>query len=597
MQAVSTSQFNLSMLRKHNVWYTIKDGNWSDPAVWIGNGTKRYSVPQVGDDVYISNNITMDIATITVRNLYVTGSLTTLASPGVTLTINGDCQVSGNGLISLPLYFHNLVLNGYNNIIPYVGFNAGNYSTVTYNGFFDQFLLNIPYKHLSTQNGNKYQITDITVGGNLNQQSNYECGAYNLTVNGSSTMGTVGSYTFSKNSSTGSILFIGAVDFEGYTDLSVGNPNVEFRNGLTIHTYGFTSGSGVFTFSTNNQTITSSAFLGGVWNASIIVSGSITLTLLGGSQFRVNNNINGTVAGSTFNNAGVLFLGYNATPMTIGVFNYQYSSTSTLGYAFNGSYTLPYSTYANLVISGTGTKILGTNTVIGQAFTNNGGFDSNGYNLTVTGAFTNGDLAGHGDFTSNAFSTIVFIGFVELQSGGSTGFDLTTGNPNVEFRSGWDVHSSSPTKTGTGIYSFTTNNQTVSFSAYNSGVSTANFLISGAITITFTTGTTIPNFTGTLNGDNASSIFDCRGTFMYQNSTAPMATGKLYCNQASNTFIYGLAGNQDITVPSDATPGYKNLTFQGSGAKRLLGNVSVKGIYTLTSPATLNTNGYSLTNP
>ncbi len=165
MQAVSTSPFNLSMLRKHNVWYTIKDGNWSDPAVWIGNGTKRHSVPQVGDDIYISNNITMDIAAITVRNLYITGSLTTLASPGVNLTINGDCQVSGSGLISLPLYFHTLVLNGYNNIIPYTGFNAGSYSTVTYNGVFDQAILNIPYNNLITQNGNKYQVANITTLG------------------------------------------------------------------------------------------------------------------------------------------------------------------------------------------------------------------------------------------------------------------------------------------------------------------------------------------------------------------------------------------------------------------------------------------------
>ena len=76
-----------------------------------------------------------------------------------------------------------------------------------------------------------------------------------------------------------------------------------------------------------------------------------------------------------------------------------------------------------------------------------------------------------------------------------------------------------------------------------------------------------------------------------------MNTGKLYCNQTLNTFIYGLGGNQDITSPSDATPGYQNLILQGSGVKRLLGNVSVKGTYTLTSPATLNTNGFALTNP
>jgi hypothetical protein len=106
------------------------------------------------------------------------------------------------------------------------------------------------------------------------------------------------------------------------------------------------------------------------------------------------------------------------------------------------------------------------------------------------------------------------------------------------------------------------------------------------------------NTTGTITGADATAIFDNRSVLTCNNATAPMATGKLYANQAANTVIYGLAGNQDIITPSDPiTPGYKNLTLQGSGAKRLLGNVSVKGTYTLTAPATLNSNGFSLTNP
>jgi hypothetical protein len=174
--------------------------------------------------------------------------------------------------------------------------------------------------------------------------------------------------------------------------------------------------------------------------------------------------------------------------------------------------------------------------------------------------------------------------------------DLRTGNPNVEFENGLDIHAAA-CYTGTGIFKFSTNNQALSFSAYNGGVCAANFLINGAITVTFTSGAVIPDFWGTLNGDNASSTFDNRGTFAYTNATGPMATGKLYCNQAVNTFIYNLVGNQDIIVPLDPTPGYKNLTLTGSGAKKILGNVSVKGTYTLISPATLNSNGFSLTNP
>jgi hypothetical protein len=106
------------------------------------------------------------------------------------------------------------------------------------------------------------------------------------------------------------------------------------------------------------------------------------------------------------------------------------------------------------------------------------------------------------------------------------------------------------------------------------------------------------NYTGVINGLSSGSIFKMiSGFFNYLNATAPMVTGQLLTNQATNTFMYGASGNQDIQVPSDPTPGYKNLILQGSGAKKLLGNVSVKGTYTLTAPATLNSNGFALTNP
>ncbi|HEY8780718.1 MAG TPA: hypothetical protein VIM16_03815 [Mucilaginibacter sp.] len=598
--------FSTMLLRRLNTWYTIRDGNWSDPTIWMSNALDKKNVllPRVGDNVVINHNVTADTTT-PVNDLDVNGSLIAISSTGVTLTINGNCRVNGNGLISLPSQFHNLILNGYFNQIPSTGFNGGAHSTVIYGALvYNQSILNLPYKNLTTQGAAKYQISDITVGGNLATQSTiYDCGVYNLTVSGSSVIGSASFQSKFYKTGAGNLLFIGNVDFEDVVDLSGGNPNIEFRGGITFHLFNFNSGTGTATFTTNNQTIAANVFsASSIWNSPIIVSGAITITLTGSGGngiFQTSSTINGTVAGSTFNNEGVLYLGNSSTPMTTGVFNYNHISTSTIGYVFNGSVTLPQSSFANLVIGGTGTKTLLANTTINKTLVNNGGLDTGGYNLTVTGTFTNGNSAGAGDFTASVSSAILFIGFVQINSGGSIGFDLTGSNPNVEFRGGLDVHSASPTKTGTGTWSFTTNNQNVSFSAYLTGSSAANWLISGAITATFTSGGTIPNFTGTLDGDNASSIFDCRGTFMYQNATAPMATaGKLYCNQATNAVIYGLAGNQDIQVPSDSTsPGYKNLTLQGSGAKKLLGNVSVKGVYTLTSPATLNSNGFALTNP
>ena len=593
--AISTSQNHTMMRRRKNVWYSVCDGNWEDPNTWMSNALDKrlITAPQTGDDVYINHTVSLDGTTLTntiVNNLFISGKLTA-TNTSQTLTVNGNLQATG----FLDFTGSNVTvnLNGFSNSLLYSNFTAGN-STINYGAIIcDQPILNLPYKNLTTSGAQKYMGTDLTISGTFITQSGFECGIYNLTVNGASILGVAGQpYKFTKNSSTGLLLFVGGVDFEGITDLSVGNPNVELRAGMTIHTFNLTTGSGTWIFTTNNQTINCSAYLGGIWNANIVVSGVITVTLTGGYTCQINGTLNGTVSGSTFNNEGILYLGNSTQPMSTGVFNYNHLSTSTIGYVFNGSATLPQSSYANLVIGGTGVKTQLANTTVAKAFVNTGNYECSGFDLSVTGAFTN-----NGNFTASAFCNITFIGAAVFSSPFSTtGVDLRTGNPNVEFKGGLDIHAAI-TYTGTGIFKFSTNNQTLSFSAYNSGICAANILVSGAITLTFISGGTIPDCLGTLNGDNASSIFDNRGTFAHTNATAPMVTGKLYCNQAANTFSYDLAGGQDIAVPSDSTPGYKNLILSGSGAKRLLDNISVKGTYTLSPPATLNSNGFTLTNP
>ena len=588
------------MLRKVNTWYAVNDGNWSNPNTWLSNGQKKHLTPQLGDNVYINSVVTIDNYNATINNLYVSGLLKWNGVAPFTLTINGDCQVSGSGLIDLSSHFNKLVFNGYNNIIPATGFQAGSYSTIIYNAPLPQTLVNIQYRNLTTQNGAKYQTSDVSVLGNFfTDGGGYEVNIYNLTVYGTSQIGNVGTGGLSKNSNIGSLLFVGSVDFEGNTDLSTGNSNVEFRGGFIIHTFKFISGSGTFTFSTNNQSANFSAYLGGSWAANIIIEGAIVLTWIGNSTVPITGIINGTLSSSTLNNSGTLYLGNSIIPMSTGTFNYQYTSSSTIGYIFDGSYTLPYTSYSNLVIDGTGTKAQSGNTTINQTLLIRGdsygcSYECNGYNLTVEGAFTN-----QGGFLTNAFCNILFIGLATWGHyiDSSTGVDLRTGNPNIEFRDGLTL-SAYFTYTGTGIFRFTTNNQNIDFSINNAGVWDSAILISGAISITFL-GSSLPLtiVKGVLNGDNANSTFINTGTFLYANAQQPMQTGQLWCNQAVNTFIYDAAANQNITVPSDTSPGYQNLTLTGSGAKRLLGNISVKGIYTLISPATLNSNSFSLTNP
>lgn len=69
-----------------------------------------------------------------------------------------------------------------------------------------------------------------------------------------------------------------------------------------------------------------------------------------------------------------------------------------------------------------------------------------------------------------------------------------------------------------------------------------------------------------------------------------MQTGVLICTDPA-TFEYGSL-NQDIYPMT-----YYNLSLEGCGTKKLPGNVNVANTYTITSPATLDTNGYALTNP
>ena len=108
-------------------------------------------------------------------------------------------------------------------------------------------------------------------------------------------------------------------------------------------------------------------------------------------------------------------------------------------------------------------------------------------------------------------------------------------------------------------------------------------------------------FTGLLDGSDAVSTFRMgtgTPTVSYRNATQPMATGVLDTSTNANTWIYGL-NNQDIKGSPTISPKqvYRNLTLNGTGVKTLQGYCSVLNTYTLTAPASLNLNGYTLTNP
>lgn len=661
MIALSTSPFSIGRLRRKTVWYSVKDGNWNDPTIWMSNSLNKESVtysnqvpsypqtttqkityPSPGDDVIVGHNVTYNLGvfniTYALDNVFVTSNGTLKIASANNFgffQINGCFQCDGT--LDLSTAGSSLYLSGsYNRVI---NATIATTSTIVYNGITDQDILPLSYGNLtitSPANGTintqwllptRYIRANLTITNNLSiDSSNMELGNYNLTVNGTTNLSGSGGIN---KSGTGSVLFIGT--FNGAAagnynrmDFSGGNPTVEFRGGFTIPYYTngngtyFKTGTGQWNFTTNNQMINAVYSTIYSWNCLVLISGAITVTVTGNnSPLLFNNIVNGDNISSTLNtgSTGAVYLGTSTLPMSTGIFNYAYGgSTSILGFVFNGDFTLPFSSYPTLLISGTGTKSLSVDTTItgnlqfSNAIADDGIIDFAGYSCSVSGSCTFG---GNTTMKKTAIGgSLLFIGLVDFltQGGASAGIDFSGGNPTVEFRGGLNAPygGTMQIKSGTGTWKFTTNSQTLNASWSTNQSIDAPIVISGAITVILTSEAATGNWTfnNTVNGDNANSVLDCRigkstsSGVVFNNATAPMLTGKLYANQLTNNQVYySYAGNQDIAVPSDSIPGYQNLTLKGSGTKRLLGNVSVKGTYTLASPTTLNTNGFTLTNP
>lgn len=634
--AVTISPFHLTTLRKFNVWYTVKDGNWTDPGVWMSNGKKRYTIPQAGDDVYISHNIGTDVDfsnsyTITLNNLRISASGNLAIGINFHQTfiyINGDLQVLGTLDFSASPRNHLMSLGGVNN---YINNLICGISTIEYHRNGDQPVISLPYYSLQiTGSGKKYLINDLSTIGDLNVLNTgfFEIGNYNITIGGQTLLqgsNTIFPATISKTSG-GSVLFKGLLNISNNPSSVnfTGNPTIECQGGITFKNDAITTnfGTGTLNFTTNNQTLTlsngnsnpNSAFAYvPVTNLIVNIVGNITVTN-NAYWLLFNGVINGTASGSTLTNNAHLLFGNPSQSMTTGTFNYSTSGT-TIGYVFNGDYTLPYNNYQQIFVDGTGTKtpnsgatwtdlFIGAKLAAGTfTLTNNitmsgnvyiaiGTLECGLYNLTVGGSTS---LVGqNAKFSKNGSGSLIFIGVLS-----NTVFNATIslpGNPTIEFKGGLYIKKDGVYNFGTRDITFTTNNQTIQSENFiypdltYKAILSNNIIISGAITITYTSDIWI--MTGILNGTVSGSTFINDGYIQYRNAQQPMQTGVLSTNSAINYFEYGLSGNQDIT------PGiYRNLTLSGSGAKRLLGNVSVQNTYTLTNPVTLNTNGFTLTNP
>ena len=515
------------------------------------------------------------------------------------------------------------------NTIGYVG----NY-TATIPSYFPTF-----HGLIISGTGTKSLGVNTTLNGNLTSNGTFALSTFNLIVNGTSTLnnGTTTTYPLSKTGS-GNIVFVGLVssgNSTNFMDLSGGNPLVEMRGGMYSVNQDQTkykSGTGTWTFTTNNQSIQilGSSML--YFDGAITIGAGLTLsaTDAGGGGNNQNKQIvlNSTSGINGLSSTSQLIIGNlcginiklsGTTLMTTGIFNPGTNSGSMFEIGFNGNYTLPYTTFGDLrVVAGSGIKSLSGNTTInnfGFLTSANGQFQCSTFNLTINGGteiYNNSASVGNYALLKSGSGSVLFTGLLTFANNSEYHIDFSGGNPSVELRGGillWNI-GTAPLKSGTGTWTFSTNNQAIT-QVNNTQSDSLKFdcpvLISGAITLSQVNQSYIPlgvTFQNTLNGNNANSTFlmgsvsTGSNTCRYNNATQPMATGILNTSTNLNTFIYGNA-NQDIKggPTTGAKQVYRNLTLNGGGVKTLQGFVSVLNTYTLTAPATLANNGFTLTNP
>jgi hypothetical protein len=564
-----------------NVFRAISGSLFSSPVNW-----SRGYVPTGSDVADIRDNCTIDVSR-TIGTLVVRPGFTASINTGLTLQINDTINVLGHLSCSGAPTVN--VLSTKNNI---TSLSPGS-STFNFSKVGNQAVPGVTYNNVGIYyQGTKFAIGNIIVSGNINYfsadtsntSSVFELNQYDLSVLGFTNI-TNRNHTLSK-SKPGRILFTGQLGYGNPSRvLFTGNPTVEFRGGISgdadIVGAFLDSGVGTWIFSTNNQSI---ATAGRLINTDIYISGSITLTVPSGQILGITKILTGTSGSSVLANSGSLYF-YTANPvntfMTTGSANLS-SSANTVGFVGNYDLTIP-SRFANLwslLISGTGTKTLGTSSYVSGAFTiSAGNFNNSSYNITISGSTL---VTNYGTWINTGSGTIKFIGPLRFATAFTDrgSMDFSVGNPNVEVQNGayFNTGYGEYYQPGKGTWTFSTNNQNVFINGGAQTLEFNNLIVSGAISLCTTASTLgsatpgIIQISGSLNGTEANSKFVMGlNSFLYLNTlTPPMLTGSLDTSSYFHTLGYVYNGNQ--TVPYSS---YKSLYISGNATKSLAQNTVI----------------------
>ncbi|WP_146203185.1 hypothetical protein [Mucilaginibacter oryzae] len=586
-------------LRKKNTWYTLRDGNWSDPNTWSSNGRHAHNFPQAGDNVVISHNVILDNPVYinyaySINDLTVTGKLT-VKGAGTTVSIRGNLYAD-TGTIDLSGSSASFNLWGpvtnFGTLIPgtasYVGYwgNCTQYISKPVNGDYNfLYITNGAYVNGSpiTTKYLMYDIKDVAMV--TVYLTSLEIGDHNVEFNACSFGNSSGTVTAAlSRKGTGTTVIKGLCSGISYID--VGNNPLEFRGGITAGVAAVINASEI-RFTTNNQTF--KGILSTTATTPIIIGSGVTLTLDGtntNTWLTLLSTINGTDSTSILNcnpTSYLILKGAPTDPMVTGV----WQAAGSVYYSFgSGSFTIKKPTYVELNIydSAQCTYTAGTDITAASVNFWKSNLELSSYNLVVNGAAA---LSGF-QLSRNGSGNTVIKGLLTYSAAAA----ILLGNNTLELQNGLTTPGVQDTYTwNLGNLLISTRDQTWNMTSVwtNLTVINGNVRVASGVKLTNLANLTL---NGALVAEDATATLENQKLIEYDYAQEPMSGGGLICNTVANTFIYGKSGAQDIKAGN-----YRTLTLKGSGIKKLLGNVNVQTSYTLSSPATLDNNGFTLTHP
>jgi len=559
-----------------NSTVTIQGGITSNGTFTSGTGVYTFSINnQSLNGILAISHVTVAGVTLTNNNTLtvataLAGTGTFIQAASATLNLGGTSAITA------------LQATNTGNLVNYTGTNqtiaSGNYYDLTLSGAGTDVLQTGTTSVLDnlTLSGTVRTTTvvGLTIGNNLTTGDGtiFTAAGFALTVTGTTTIGAGVSGSMVISSATGTKTFAGLIRLNsGATWNNSGNSPVTVQGGIT-NSGTFTAGTGVYTFNTNNQALNGTLSIANVtvtgialtnnntFTVATALSGTGTLTQAANATLNLGgtsgiNALQATNTGNTVN--------YTGAAQTVNGTNYY-----NLSFSGSGAKTLQAGTTNianNLTLTGTATTttVVGL-TIAGNLSIGNGTtFTAAGFALAVTGTTTVGAGASGRITINNAAGAKTFTGLITINAGGVW---ANTGNSPITVQGG--ITNSGTFTSGTGVYTFNTNNQALTGTFAIRNVTVTGIALTNNNTLTVATTLT---GTGTLT-QSANATLGIGGT-------ATVTT--LQATSTGNLVSYTAAGAQTVNSAN-----YYNLTFSGSGAKTLqTGTTSIGGNFTLAGTA------------